>query len=343
MLFSIIVPVYNVEKYIDECIQSIINQNFKDFELILIDDGSTDSSGNICDKYSNQYSFVSTIHKSNGGQSSAWVEGLKHANGEYVCSIDSDDYVEAGFLEKIKNKIDKYYCDIVVYGYKSVGKYEQINEIRVEEGFYNKKRIESEIIPTLINVGNTGKRNCIYLSRVNKIIRRELLVKNAIYYRTDISYGEDDMWTIPNVLTADSIYVFANYYPYCYRNNPDSITHRYNEGLWKKFVLLDSHIKHICSSLGYIEVLNEQLKRDMAFHALLTINSEMLSDKSSKTIINNINEVLNYKTVNEGLKLMNYSTCGYRERMILSLMKTKNAYLVFLYKKIRSLTRKIIK
>ena len=93
MLISIIVPVYNVENYLKECIDSILRQEFRDYEIILVDDGSKDDSGKICDEYGKKYSFISVIHKKNGGLSDARNFGLKIAKGEYILFIDSDDYI----------------------------------------------------------------------------------------------------------------------------------------------------------------------------------------------------------------------------------------------------------
>ena len=93
MKISIIIPVYNVEKYLRECLDSILAQSYKDFEIILADDGSTDSSGNICDEYSMKYENIKVLHKNNNGLSSARNAGLDIAQGEYILFIDSDDVV----------------------------------------------------------------------------------------------------------------------------------------------------------------------------------------------------------------------------------------------------------
>lgn len=342
MLFSVIIPVYNVQEYLSICIDSVLNQTMNDYEIILVDDGSTDISGKICDQYALKYNFIKVVHKSNGGLSSAWVEGLKYAEGNYVCSIDSDDYVESDLFEKMKDKILTYSCDILVYGYKSIGESEIVNEIGCEGGYYDRKKIEKNVLPRLINIGNLRKRSCIYLSRINKTVKRELLLKNRKFYRTDISYGEDNMWTIPNVLTASSMYIFTDYYPYCYRCNPKSITQSYNVGLWEKFELLDKHVFYIVNTLGHKE-MEKQIKCDIVFHAAIVINNEMFSNGSKRQIKKNINEILNNNNVIEGLKCMDLSSCTWREKILLYLMQSRSGSLLYVYKEIRSKTRKYIK
>ena len=115
---SIIVPVYNVEKYLENCIQSILNQTFKNFELILVDDGSTDNSGKICDIYEKKDSRIKVIHKDNGGLSSARNAGIDIAGSKYIGFVDSDDSIHPKMYEVLYNLIEKYKSDISCCNYK---------------------------------------------------------------------------------------------------------------------------------------------------------------------------------------------------------------------------------
>ena len=106
MLFSLILPVYNVELYLKECIVSILKQTYTDYELILVDDGSTDGSGAICDEYAEKEKQIKVIHKANGGSSDARNAGIETAQGEYIIYLDSDDYIISDrFLEKLSEKL----------------------------------------------------------------------------------------------------------------------------------------------------------------------------------------------------------------------------------------------
>ena len=117
-LISIIIPVYNVEKYLDRCLQSVLRQTYKNIEIILIDDGSSDSSVTICDKYAIEYANVTCVHKKNGGQSSARNEGLRHAKGDYVGFIDSDDWIAEDMYEYLLSLCKKNNCDVAEIVYK---------------------------------------------------------------------------------------------------------------------------------------------------------------------------------------------------------------------------------
>lgn len=118
MLFSVLIPVYNTSKYLDECIQSVLAQSEDDYEIVLVDDGSTDSSGEICDSYAEKYPFVRVIHKKNEGLMMTRRRGFQEAKGDYFICLDSDDYLcDNEALAKIKKMIIEKNCDLVVYNY----------------------------------------------------------------------------------------------------------------------------------------------------------------------------------------------------------------------------------
>ena len=119
-LISVIVPVYNVEKYLDKCIQSIVDQTYTNLEIILVDDGSPDNSGAICDEWAEKDNRIKVIHKANGGLSDARNAGLDIATGEYIAFVDSDDYIELDFYDKLYNVIKATNCDISICNLRKV-------------------------------------------------------------------------------------------------------------------------------------------------------------------------------------------------------------------------------
>lgn len=117
---SIIIPVYNVEKYLATCLDSVINQTYKNLEILLIDDGSTDSSGLICEQYSKKDTRIKTIHKKNGGLSDARNVGISYASGDYISFIDSDDFIDINTFTILNQYIKQYNADIITFNYGSV-------------------------------------------------------------------------------------------------------------------------------------------------------------------------------------------------------------------------------
>ena len=115
---SVIVPIYNSEDYIDRCVRSIVEQSYKNIEIILVDDGSTDNSSMMCDEWAKNDKRVKVIHKENGGVSSARNEGLKIAKGDYISFVDSDDYIDKKMIEKMLNQMEKGNTDLVICNYE---------------------------------------------------------------------------------------------------------------------------------------------------------------------------------------------------------------------------------
>lgn len=163
---SVIVPIYNSEKYLHRCIDSILNQTFRDFELILVDDGSTDSSGVICDGYAKQDARVKVIHKGNSGAVTARKEGLNRSIGEYIIFIDSDDYISNNMFEVILEGANNGKHDLVLCNYREVTKTKEIIKCNKEY------KSNTEYIINIIE-GNIGA----YLW--NKLIKRDLFLKHV--------------------------------------------------------------------------------------------------------------------------------------------------------------------
>jgi len=219
---SVIVPVYNVELLLRRCIESILNQRFKDFELILVDDGSIDNSGEICDRYKFTDNRVHVIHKKNGGLASARGVGLWFAKGKYISFCDSDDYINRDFLDVLYNSIKKNKCQCASSLFKKVTN-NDTKIINLEnicgEYKFNEKNTQCKHIMDLLQ-NDTGWELC------TKLFLKEIIDKNNIvenYLKTckiTGSYAEDMCFYFMYIFCCDSIY-YSNYcgYNYCIRSD----------------------------------------------------------------------------------------------------------------------------
>ena len=176
ILLSIIVPVYNVGSFLPKCIDSIISQTFTDFELILVDDGSTDNSVEICDAAAKKDSRVRVIHKENGGVVSARKAGLSVAVGKYAGYVDGDDWIDKHMYEHMVNAMEKYNCDMVMcdveHENKSVPLSSGSTHINISGGYYNREQLENNVFPKMIYTGVFYKFG-IYPVIWNKLYKRE--------------------------------------------------------------------------------------------------------------------------------------------------------------------------
>lgn len=205
MLVSVIVPIYNREAELEKCILSIMNQTYRDLEIILVDDGSTDSSLEICQKYAAIDKRIKVIHKENGGLISARKAGLLAAGGEYIAHIDGDDWVEETYIEKLANATDSGTVDVAIEGFISEdagGIKKMLNACPC--GLYQKKEIEKLIYPILMDNSADG-RNQIYPSQWSKLFRRELALEKQMLIDDRYSDDEDTLCVYPILLCAQSI------------------------------------------------------------------------------------------------------------------------------------------
>lgn len=210
---SIIIPVYKAEIYIHNCIESILAQTFKDFEVLLIDDGSPDKSGEICDKYAELDCRVRVFHNENGGVSFARQFGIDNARGEYTIHADPDDWVEPDMLEDLYAKAQEEDADMVMCDYFVNFKNEQQ---------YRKSQ------PSALDHKTVLKEMFLQLtcSCWNKLIRRSCYIKYGIKFDPELSYCEDLMFNSSLLLHDIRIsYIPKAYYHYVQDANPDSIIH----------------------------------------------------------------------------------------------------------------------
>lgn len=206
---SVIIPVYNVEKQIERCIDSVLAQSYGEFEIILVDDGSTDLSGEICDSYAQKDSRIKVIHKNNGGVSSARNLGISHAKGEYIHFIDGDDWIDSGLFHDIYEQIEGSRADIIFFGFKYED--EDGNLIKV-------KKLDK----TVSSSNNLEKytiqlyKNDLYGYTWCKWYRRDVIKENNIFFDEKISYCEDEKFTCEYYKYVKKLIIYSNntYYHY---------------------------------------------------------------------------------------------------------------------------------
>ena len=202
---SIIVPVYNTEKYLRKCLESIMRQTFSDFEVIVVDDGSTDSSSSICDEYALLDPRIRVIHKNNEGLVSARKAGLAAASGSLIAYVDSDDWIESDAYSYMITAMEQNDCDLVVCD-RYVDTKNASSEMHngIAPGIYNRSAIENEILPHIIGDGSFFRWN-IYPSLWDKLFKREKLLNYQFSVDNQICEGEDAAVSVPYIADCNKI------------------------------------------------------------------------------------------------------------------------------------------
>ena len=222
MLISVIIPVYNVKAYMECCMESILRQTYEDLQIIMVDDGSTDGSGQLCDYYAQKDHRIQVIHKENGGLVSARKAGLMLAKGEYISYVDSDDWLDLEAYQKLTEL--KTQADIIAFAGREEygdGIEQGIKKNTVKEGLYETNEALQELYHCMMATENFYE-NGILTYLWSKLFKRDLLYENQMTVPDDVSYGEDAACVYPCLLKARSILI-TNMPLYHYRIRSDSM------------------------------------------------------------------------------------------------------------------------
>lgn len=235
--FSIIVPIYKVDKYLEQCIDSVLKQSYADYELILVDDGSPDLCPIICDKYVVQDERIKVIHKQNEGLVRTRQRGVAEAKGEFLVFLDGDDWIHEDYLMEMADIIEKHDPDVICCGHISTDSVkEKVIPFPMEEGLYSKNRIKKEIFPILIE-----NKKCEYFSPSvwAKCFRKHIYKRQQIV-DCFVQLGEDMACIRPTMFHAQTLYVLKKSL-YYYRKNPQSITNTKKAYDWDGPMLIGKH------------------------------------------------------------------------------------------------------
>lgn len=228
---SVIVPVYNVERYLEACVRSIQDNTFQDWECILVDDGSKDHSSELCDKYAKEDARIRTIHKENGGLTSARAVGFAATSAEYVCFVDSDDYISKDMLKRLFDTIEQEKADVVVCGHYQ----DEEGQLKEDTFTYPKKYVEQDalmdeyVLPIVGKIYAPGYVN--YPGYVwGRLYRRSCITSQCFVSEREV-YTEDDLF---QMYLSEQIHkvVFINDKLCYYRVNNNSLTHVYRKNMW---------------------------------------------------------------------------------------------------------------
>ncbi|MBO6280517.1 MAG: glycosyltransferase family 2 protein [Bacilli bacterium] len=321
LLFSVIVPVYNVEKYIDQCLSSIQKQTYKDFEVIIVNDGSKDESINIAKKYVEADSRFSIIDQENKGLAIARRVGALSAKGQYIINIDSDDYVDEKYFENMAEIIKSNNSPDLVCLNHFENEDKLIENPNFNDTLLNKEQIEKIIYPYLIRAKDF---HYFVPTAWSKAIKRELYTKFTC--TTRIQVGEDGSVTIPVVINSNTIYL-SKKTGYHYRINNSSLIQNKKP---RNYDDVFNTYNHIISNIDINEFdFKKQLYRFISHLFFNCSVTQFYCDKKYKEVKKIILEKMNEPIIKEAIKHLDAS--GFKGKLMRHSLKHKRIYLMKLY------------
>ena len=255
---SLIVPVYNMESYIQQCLDSLIAQTYQDFELIIVDDGSTDQSGEICERYQSKFQNVNIIHKKNEGLIIARIEGLRKAKCKYITFVDADDWIDADFLELLVTKIEENQADMVAMGYVKEEKTRTEKVLNFcDSGIYERKDLVDQIFPRMLYFKGFFEFGILpYIW--NKIYKKDMLLNCYKRINTNINIGEDVAVVYPYLLQTNKI-VICEEAKYHYRRHNQSMTAEKKQDFYANAANLYLYLYNEFQKTAFFECMLKQL------------------------------------------------------------------------------------
>jgi glycosyltransferase involved in cell wall biosynthesis len=232
-LISVIVPVYNTEEYLKRCLDSIINQSYKNLEILCIDDGSTDNSGKICDEYALKDNRIKVIHKENGGLASARNAGLKTASGRYINTVDSDDWIEPHTYQYVMDIMIRYNPDLIKWAYYNVNKKGKKLPVPIVSysGLLEGQAVNEFIYDIIYGKNGT---NSVW----DTLFKKEIIKNNKLNIPEQITQGEDLYLLVSYLLHCKSVYLLSDKHFYNYFQNSSSLTKKYTSKYINEILIL---------------------------------------------------------------------------------------------------------
>lgn len=335
---SVIIPVYNVEDYLSMCIESVLKQTYKNIEVILINDGSTDSSGKICDKYSQSYDFIRTIHKKNEGLGMARNTGIDAAQGDYITFIDSDDVIEKNMIKKLMIPIIEKKVDTVIGGFKRIDKNDYIlykenynNELVKNSDIYNKVFIKM--------LGSSPKgHDSLKMSVWNVMYSMKIIADNRLKFISERKIiSEDIVWNYNYLKLSENLAIIDSD-EYKYRITPESLTQKYKEDKFKKICELYNYLYEKVSTNSNSTIGVVRLQRQFLVNVLSSIENELMNVEKVgyKKTIANISDITSNDLVRNVVSEYPIHKLSIKPLVFMLLVKFRCNKTIYLALKVRS-------
>jgi glycosyltransferase involved in cell wall biosynthesis len=325
---SIIVPVYNAEKKLHECIKSILSSSLQDIELILVDDGSQDNSYLLCKKIAEVDDRVVLIQKGNEGAGLARNAGIEIAKGEYLGFVDADDYIDSNMYEKMYNYAALSNADIAMCGVYRVGNYGYRQELYLpyEDGEqFDRESIKEKVIPLLIAPKVESKVGEVIVRAMwCRIFKRSLLFDNNIKF-TNHGNGQDWIFTLNATYLSNKMVIVKEPMYYYRYNQLETLSKRYTEDIFERHIALQKSIIEILSrnnaSTSLIKRM-DQIKRHDVFWVIRMIISRY-NAVSFKNKLKQVKDILNHSETIKVFNNINWSELSFQQGVLYFLIKNK--------------------
>lgn len=333
MKLSIVVPVYNVEAYLRQCVDSLLQQTVPAYEIILVDDGSKDNSGRICDEYAAKYpELVKAVHKANAGLGMARNTGMEHVTGEYVVFVDSDDFCQPDMVEVLSSVVEETGCDTCKTSFNRVDLQGQfLSAEQILPGHFTGSDVMGQVLPRIIGSA-PDKKDSLPLSACCTVYSMKLIRENDLWFVSEREWiSEDTVFNIDYYSKAQNV-VLSPYIGYNYRTNPNSLSTGYKADRFEKCLAMYHKEIQVLTDLGIYEQCRYRLVRQ--FFNFLRICFKQLKPRvcgmNGREIRREIRRICGNESVQKMIREYPVGQLGIPQQAFVYMVKYRLAALLYL-------------
>lgn len=326
-LVSVVLPIYNVEKYLDRCIQSVVGQTYRNLEIILVDDGSPDNCPALCDQWAQKDARIKVVHKKNAGLGMARNTGIEHATGSYICFFDSDDYVARETIELALSAAKAEQADIVLFGMCYVDRQNQVirqMQPKTEQSCFRGEEVLKDFLPALIQPGlqNARVKN-VTISACNCLFSADCIRKSKWWFVSEREIISEDVYSLLGLyrhVNAVAVLEKALYY-YC--ENDTSLTHTYRPDRFARNKHFYEECIRLCDEYGYPDAVKKACISPFLGNTIGAMKQVVAYSDKRKTALDIIREIVDDPVVCSVLEIKKKDPANRATRVLLWAMRRK--------------------
>lgn len=295
-LVTVVIPIYNVEKYLDRCLNSVVNQTYKNLEIILVDDGSPDKCPKMCEKWATKDQRIKVIHKENTGLGMARNTGIENATGKYICFFDSDDYIALNTIEKAYNLVQRTEAEIVLFGSYTVNLENKVIKSLIpttDKEVYESNEIQSILLPDILSVNpNTGKKSNLNVTAWSCLYSMNLINKTNWRFVSERQYISEDLYSLLILYKSVKKVAILKEGLYYYCINETSLTQTFRIDRYEKTKFCHDACQNLCEELNYKEDIKERLNFRHLTNVVVCLKKIVNSSNKTKEKKNMVKEII---------------------------------------------------
>lgn len=344
-LVTVVVPVYNVEQYLDRCISSIVNQTYTNLEVILVDDGSPDRCPQMCDEWAQRDSRIKVIHKKNAGLGMARNTGIENANGEYICFFDSDDYIEPVTIEECYRTIKEECADMVCFGNDKVMPDGHVIERRVPappQRVFEGEEIVKKLFPQTVSYDpRTGENWRLSWAAWCALFSMRMIRKTGWRFVSEREYISEDYYSLASLYTYIGKVVIIDKVFYHYTVNTSSLSRAYKEDRFERLLYFYKEIQALCKRLNTFKYVERELGIVFLWLSIGYLKQIVDSKQGIRKKLIKCKTVILDPAIQDIVRINDFDAENLPRKMIYFAIRKRSVILSFLVVKLRNLRGKM--